>query len=119
MSAEFQRLCRVQDVPEKGVRNFNLNGEEVAVFHTPEAYLVRSGVCKHNGFKLELCDLKDDVIQCPLHLWQYRLSTGKGIRPSYTQLDLYEVELREDEIWVRRQQIEEGGEEYDTSGYKW
>ncbi len=96
-----------------------LGDEDIAIFHTADGYLVRSGLCKHNGFKLELCNWNGDVIQCPLHLWQYRLSTGKGIKPSYTQLEVYEVELRGEEIWVRPSEAGDDPDQYDTSGYQW
>ena len=116
---QFQRVCLRSDIPKSGTRNYVVDGQDIAIFDTPDGLVARSGVCKHNAFKLEMCDRHGDVIRCPLHGWEYRVSTGKGIKPSWTQLDCYPLEMRGEEVWVQLDTPEKPEPDYDTSSYQW
>lgn len=117
--SELQPVCKVSDIPKNGAKNINLDGVEIAIFKTAKGFVARSGVCKHNAFKLELCEISDDIVRCPLHGWTYRISSGKGIRPSWTCLEQYPLELRGDEIWVGAQSLDGDAEAFDTSAFQW
>lgn len=117
--SEFVFACSKQDVPVNGAKNVNLGGVELAIFHTPNGYVARSGVCKHNAFKLELCDVSGDIVSCPRHGWRYRISDGKGVKPTWTQLETYALEVRGQEIWVQTVADQSNTDDFDTSSYKW
>ncbi len=116
---EYLLACAGSEISEGAAKNVNLAGVEITIFHTTEGFIARSGVCKHNAFKLELCDISGDIISCPLHGWQYRISTGKGIKPSWTCLESYSLELRGQEIWVQPVADDSNEDDYDTSSYQW
>ena len=116
---EFKYACDAADVPENGALNVNLDGVEITIFHTPNRFIARSGVCKHNGFKLELCEITGDTVTCPLHGWQYSIATGKGIKPSWTKLDEYPVVMRAEQLWVQPVAKKQDEDEFDTSAFDW
>ena len=116
---DFAFACPISDVPKKGAKNVNLNGQEITIFHTKDGFIAHSGVCKHNAFKLELCDISGDIVTCPLHGWKYSISTGRGIKPSWTCLDTYPLEVRDQEIWVQLIANEPDQDDIDTSSYQW
>ncbi|MBC8192464.1 MAG: Rieske 2Fe-2S domain-containing protein [Candidatus Marinimicrobia bacterium] len=115
---DFKYACEASDVPENGALNVNLDGVEITIFHTPDRFIARSGVCKHNGFKLELCDITGDTVTCPLHGWKYKISTGKGIKPSWTVLETYPVVMRAEQLWVQPV-AKKQDEDFDTSAFDW
>lgn len=115
---EFEFACLVSEVPEKGAKNVNLKGHEITIFHTPDRFIARSGVCKHNAFKLDACDIIGDTIRCPLHGWTYSIKSGKGIKPSWSSLDTYPIALRGEELWIQPAP-EKTDEEFDTSAFDW
>lgn len=117
--SEFRLVCQVNDIPKQGAKNINLDGVEIAIFDTTEGLVARSGVCKHNAFKLELCEISGDIVRCPLHGWSYHISSGKGIRPSWTCLEHFALELRGSEIWIDPTKIDTTGDEFDTSSFQW
>lgn len=119
MSDDFVYACDAGDVPENGALNVNLDGVEITIFHTPERFIARSGVCKHNGFKLELCERTGDTVTCPLHGWKYSISSGKGIKPSYTRLETYPVAVRGDQLWVLPVAENDAENDFDTSAFDW
>lgn len=116
---DFSFACSISDIPQNGAKNVNLNGIEITVFHTKEGYIAHSGVCKHNAFKLELCEIYADIVRCPLHGWKYSISSGRGIKPSWTSLDTYPLEVRGQEVWVQLVADKSAGDDIDTSSYQW
>ena len=116
--ADILYLCRREELPTQGAKNFVVDGRDVAVFNMAGEFVAHSGVCKHNGFKLEHCQVKGDTVTCPRHLWVYRISDGQGIKPTYTRLDNYRLELRDDEVWI---DLEDAApqDDFDTSAYQW
>jgi nitrite reductase/ring-hydroxylating ferredoxin subunit len=116
--AEFKKACLRADVKADHAKNVTLDGVEITIFQTPTGYVARSGVCKHNAFKLELCEISGDVVRCPLHGWTYRISNGKGIKPSWTTLDHFDLEVRGEEIWVKTEASKQD-EDFDTSSFQW
>ncbi|MCF7807659.1 MAG: Rieske 2Fe-2S domain-containing protein [Candidatus Marinimicrobia bacterium] len=118
MNDGFMLACSTQDIPKNEAKNVNLNGVEIAIFNTSNGFIAHSGHCKHNAFKLEHCVISGDIVRCPRHDWKYRISTGAGIKPSWTSLDNYPVEVRGDEIWVKPE-VARSDENFDTSSYQW
>jgi len=117
--SDFIAACSTSDIPLNGVKNVNMNGIEIAIFHTGEGFIAHSGVCKHNAFKLELCDVSGDTVTCPLHGWKYSISTGKGIKPSWTCLDTYPLQVREEVVWIKPITDELEPDDFDTTSYQW
>ena len=118
-ATDFTRACPIAHIPAGGVKNITLDGVELAIFNTKDGFIAHSGVCKHNAFKLELCDISGDIIRCPRHGWKYRISTGAGIKPSWTCLENYPVEIRGQDIWVKLIANDSNNDEFDTSSYQW
>ncbi len=116
---DFKLACKQSEIPRGSAKNVNLGGVEITIFHTENGLVARSGVCKHNAFKLELCEISGDIIRCPLHGWKYRISTGKGIKPSWTCLASFPLEIRGPEIWIKPVVDDPQQDDFDTSSYQW
>ena len=115
----WTKVCSTRDIPQGEGRNFRINDTQVVIFHTDRGYFCRSGLCKHNNVKLELGRIQGDVVTCPFHGWQYRISSGKGVSPDWTQLDCFPLEVRDGEIWIELAQPPEPDDTFDTSRFKW
>ncbi len=113
------KVCKTSDVLLGKAKNYTVQNIELSIIHTKDGYFARSGVCKHNGFKLELCTIKGCTITCPLHGWVYNINSGKGIKPIHTNLDQYGLELRGEEIWVDVSEKAKKDFDIDTSNYQW
>lgn len=116
---EFMYACEASDVPEDGALNVNLDGVEITIFHTPDRFIARSGFCKHNGLKLELCEITGDAVTCPRHGWKYSISTGKGINPSWTSLESYPIVMRAEQLWVQPMAEKQDDDNFDSSAFDW
>lgn len=94
----------------------DVNGIEIAVYHTEKGFFAMSNYCVHQGGPLcegpvtgtvrqdrdgELTyDTSQEVVKCPWHGWEFDLESGEHVsRPQYSQ-PTYDVETRDGELYV-------------------
>lgn len=59
-------------------RAYEVDGETIAVFRTPDGALhAINDTCPHAGASLAEGDLEDGCVTCPLHAWRFELATGE------------------------------------------
>jgi nitrite reductase (NADH) small subunit len=80
---EYQRILAVSDIrPGRAVVR-TVNGHEIAFFRVGDAVHAVSNVCPHQHAPVlaegELCG---NVITCPMHGWQYEVTTGLAVNAS-------------------------------------
>jgi len=71
----------------------------LVVRHKGELYGIE-GDCKHMKASLKSGEIRDGVITCQWHGWEYELATGKCLTVKRMNLKTYEVELEGDDIYV-------------------
>jgi len=93
-----------------------VNGIEIAIYHTENGFFAMSNYCVHQGGPMcegpvtgtvsqnadgELTyDSTQKVVKCPWHGWEFELETGEHLsRPQYSQ-PTYDVETRDGELYV-------------------
>ena len=93
-----------------------INGIEIAIYHTKNGFFAMSNYCVHQGGPLcegpvtgtvsqnsdgELTyDSNQEVVKCPWHGWEFDLESGEHLsRPQYSQ-PTYEVETRDGQLYV-------------------
>ena len=93
-----------------------VNGIEIAIYHTENGFFAMSNYCVHQGGPMcegpvtgtvsqnadgELTyDSTQKVVKCPWHGCEFELETGEHLsRPQYSQ-PTYDVETRDGELYV-------------------
>ncbi|MCA9191277.1 MAG: Rieske (2Fe-2S) protein [Planctomycetales bacterium] len=94
------KLGAVAEVAVGTAKEFLVDGRVVAIFHTTDGIFATDGMCAHQGGPLANGMLDGKCITCPWHGWQYDVSTGNNLLTKKQMLDCYEVELRNEEIWL-------------------
>lgn len=100
----YTRLCTLEDVqPGEMVQVvFEEDETEVAVANVGGTIYAFRDVCPHMMFPLSIGNIEGHVLECAGHGWQFNLQTGKAINvPIRRGLTLYEVEVRDTEIWAK------------------
>jgi nitrite reductase (NADH) small subunit/3-phenylpropionate/trans-cinnamate dioxygenase ferredoxin subunit len=99
--AEFQTVCKVQDVPEGEGKTVEVGGKLVAVFRTGGRFHAIDDVCPHMGAALSGGYLEDGVVTCPWHAWRFRLADGAWADNPRIKIGCYPVRVQGDEVQVQ------------------
>ena len=80
---------------------FEVGGTEVLVAHL-DGGVVRAtqAYCPHQRVALIEGDLDGTTLMCSQHLWEFDLSTCRGINPDDAEIANYPTEIRGDEVFV-------------------
>jgi nitrite reductase/ring-hydroxylating ferredoxin subunit len=97
----FQRATRLQEIPEGRGKRVRIDDVEVGLFRVGDAVHAMENLCPHAGYPLSEGILEGCVIVCPLHGWDFDVTTGfKPTDPDGFPIPCYAVRLDGDEVWV-------------------
>ncbi len=99
--AEFQRVCRVEQVKTGELRTAFYGTKRVVLTRVADAIRAFSNACPHAGSPLSGGRIRDDCVVCPRHGWRFRVSDGSCPDQPLYELRLYLVEERDGEVWVK------------------
>jgi nitrite reductase/ring-hydroxylating ferredoxin subunit len=90
------------DLEEDDVIKVEANGKSIAVFLVDSKYYAIDDGCTHELASLSEGYLEDTVIECPLHQGAFCIKTGQALHaPAEDPVTTYEVEVKDDRIFVR------------------
>jgi len=90
----IQRICKKDDVPELGsMKQFDLKESEFLVVNTGRTVLLpRGSMAPMQLAPLAEGDLDGDILTCPWHYSQFRVSDGSVVRgPANNPLNVYDI----------------------------
>jgi nitrite reductase (NADH) small subunit len=99
--AEWIRIASAAECPPGKVIE-RLAGERiVALANVDGRWHAIDGVCPHQGGPLGQGRLSGGVVMCPWHGWRFDTTTGQHCDSPLVCQESFEVESREDGIYVR------------------
>ncbi len=69
-------VCRLEELTDGRGRQLQLKGNDIAVLREGDHVHAVSGTCPHRGGQLGDGTVVDGKVVCPLHLWDFDLTTG-------------------------------------------
>lgn len=77
-------------------------GHELAVFLTgdPPRVDVVDNTCPHAGGNLSGGEVRDGIVTCPWHHWEFRLTTGVCTHSNRARVRRYPAEIRDGVVWA-------------------
>lgn len=101
MTDTFHKVAALKDVGEGQAKVFEVAGRRLAVCKVEDSCFIIDDVCTHDGGPLGDGELNDHQIECPRHGARFDIRTGKALcLPAVMPVSSYQVEIREEEIWV-------------------
>ena len=73
---EYHRLCAAADVAEGESRPFSVNGTHLALFRYRGRFHAVDNRCPHMGYPMSKGSIRDGVLICHWHHWEFDLDTG-------------------------------------------
>jgi nitrite reductase/ring-hydroxylating ferredoxin subunit len=89
------------DIPLGERKLAKIMGLSIGVFHLGSGWYAIKNKCLHAGGPVAEGRLRGDVLTCPWHGFQYNLPTGALLDDPNAKLEMYPVEVREGQVFVR------------------
>jgi len=94
-------VCRVHDIDEEDVLQFEYGSKIYAVYHTPSGFYATDGICTHENACLAGGLVVGEIIECPRHQGRFHIPTGKAKgAPACVNLQTYPTKIEADQIHV-------------------
>jgi len=97
---EWTRVCRADEVPASGMKEFAVNGTSVLVVHTGTELVAFQAMCPHEAVPLEQGVHDGCVLTCLEHTWQFDLKTGAPIGDAEEGLKGYPLKTEGADLYV-------------------
>ena len=81
---------------------YEVDGQPIVLVYPIDGEVIAiQGICPHQQFFLAEGDFDGHkVLTCSAHVWQFDVTTGKGVNPVDCELTRYPVKVEHDEIYV-------------------
>jgi len=100
MEPGWKKVCRSDEVPANGMKEFSVDGTSVLVAHTGDAFVAYQAMCPHEAFPLEAGMHDGCVLTCLEHMWQFDLKTGAAVGEAESALKSYPLREERGELYV-------------------
>jgi 3-phenylpropionate/trans-cinnamate dioxygenase ferredoxin subunit len=100
--SQFEKVCRVSDIPDPGKRVFQLGDAFVLVCHVAGGFYAIDDCCTHDDGPLGDGTLDGLTIVCPRHGARFDVRTGRVLAmPATRAVPSHEVRIEGDDVYVR------------------
>ena len=96
----WKRVCGSADVPASGMKEFAVDGANVLVVHTGDAYVAYQAMCPHEAVALADGIHDGAVLTCLEHMWQFDVRTGAPLGDAQAGLKTYRLKEERGELYV-------------------
>ena len=95
--ADHTKATNLADLTPGNRVEIEIEGKAIALCNVDGAVYALDNTCAHKGGPLSQGDLKDNVITCPWHAWEYDVKTGACLGRGNVKLATYPVQIEEDD----------------------
>jgi nitrite reductase/ring-hydroxylating ferredoxin subunit len=103
---QFKKICKISVLEDFRGQKFLLNSKtEIAVFKIKDKIYVVDNICPHNHTpKMYNGFIKNNFVICPIHFYEFNLSTGKPKKYLGGNLRIFETKIEDDYLYVKPQE---------------
>jgi nitrite reductase/ring-hydroxylating ferredoxin subunit len=96
------KLCRIDSIGEGDPRRFFVAETELLVVNVGGTYYCLAARCTHAGAPLEEGEVSGDILTCPWHASQFRITDGMVLRgPAEKPLKVYASMVKGEYLYVQ------------------
>ena len=92
----YHKLCAAQTFEQGEGKPFHVNGTRLAVFRYGSQFYAVDNRCPHMGYPMSEGSVRDGVLICHWHHWEFDLKSGGCFLASGDDLKAFPVEVRDD-----------------------
>lgn len=94
----WTRVSSLDDIPAGKPLKADIGGEPAMLAKVAGSVHACSRVCLHRGGDLSQGMLEGAIVTCPLHFWQFDVTTGAGVQVPSAKLKTYPLKTENNEV---------------------
>ena len=98
---EWQEVCSLEEIPDGDILARLLGGHDLVVYRDGAQVACLPNYCPHRGWPFDGGRVRDGVLECPFHGYEFRLETGECLTSPSCSLDTYPIRIRDGRVDVR------------------
>ncbi|AFJ48489.1 non-heme iron oxygenase ferredoxin subunit [Shimwellia blattae] len=99
MQDNWITVANIADLAEDDVTGVEVNGLDIALYHTEDGIFASANLCSHGNARLSDGFLEDGEIECPLHQGRFCIKTGKALCSPLTEgVPVYPVRIEGEQV---------------------
>jgi nitrite reductase/ring-hydroxylating ferredoxin subunit len=98
---EFVTVAHVADIPPGQARQVTVDDRWVGLFNVDGEFHAVDNLCLHRGGPLCEGPMKNGIVTCPWHAWQYDVRTGVLVQDPVVGVTRHETRIVGDDVQVR------------------
>src|SRR5690349_18036164 len=98
---EWFDVCSVEEIPDKDVLMREEGGEDLIVYRDGGQVMCVANYCPHRGWTMNGAKVRNGIIMCPVHGYEFRLDTGECVTDSCYPLYTFPVRIRDARVEVQ------------------
>ena len=99
-NVDFHELCATADIEDGMGKPFSVDGNHLAVFRYEDGYYACDNRCPHMGYPLSEGSVRDGVLICHWHHWEFDLKTGGCFLTNGDDVASFPVDERDGVLFV-------------------
>jgi toluene monooxygenase system ferredoxin subunit len=96
LQQQWHQVSHLDDLWEGEMEAVEVEGKPVLLVNLDGNVIAYQNRCPHQEWPLNDGDLDDNKLTCAQHLWEFDVTTGKGINPSTCALTGYQCKVDDD-----------------------
>jgi len=101
LKSNWKQVCAVSDIPNSNIVERKINDRSVLLYRKDDVVSCLDNACAHMGMPLEMGQVRDGVLTCPYHAFEYLLETGECLTAPEVQLKVHAVRVVGEQVEVR------------------
>ncbi|HLP87751.1 MAG TPA: NifU family protein [Nostocaceae cyanobacterium] len=95
------KVANLHQISEASVFPVEIANHFLILYRQSDKIFCYHNACSHLGNPLDKGQVKNSILTCPKHEFQYDLTTGKCLTIPDISLQIYEVKIKEDKIFIK------------------
>lgn len=100
-AAGFVQVAPAREIAPGAGRTVEVAGWWLALFNVDGAFYAIDNACPHNGGPLGVGRLDGTIVSCPLHAWEFDVTTGVCPGNEHIRVGRFETKVEDAWVWVR------------------
>jgi nitrite reductase/ring-hydroxylating ferredoxin subunit len=97
---KWQEVCSLEAIPDGDILARQLGGHDLVVYRNGTHVSCLPNYCPHRGWPFDGGRVRDGVLECPFHGYEFRLDTGECLTSSYCSLEPHPIRIRDGRVDV-------------------